>query len=157
MDEGIAREESVAPLSRGHSTTHGRQCDIRLTMPARAENVAVARHVVTALAEALAFPRHVVEDIRLAVTEACTNVVRHAYRGHDGPLELHVIPEGERLEIVVRDEGLGMSPNPASDGPGLGLPLIAAIADAVEIEHEPKLGSKLRMSFTLAGATLQTA
>src|SRR5918992_627110 len=55
--------------------------DIRLTLPARPENVAVVRHVLGALAEALALPPALVDDVRLAVTEACTNVVRHAYEG----------------------------------------------------------------------------
>src|SRR3712207_677573 len=53
--------------------------DVRLTLPARPENVAVVRHVLGAFAEALQLPDPVIEDMRLAVTEACTNVVRHAY------------------------------------------------------------------------------
>lgn len=124
-----------------------RDCDIRLTLPARAENVAVVRHVVGALAEALALPPGTIEDIRLAVTEACTNVVRHAYRGHEGPLEIAIEPTGTELTVVVKDHGLGILPNPSSEGPGLGLPLIAALADRLEIEHAPDRGSRLRMSF----------
>ena len=53
--------------------------DVRLTLPARPENVAVVRHVLGAFAEALQLPEPTIEDMRLAVTEACTNVVRHAY------------------------------------------------------------------------------
>src|SRR5829696_8393964 len=55
--------------------------EIRLTLPARPENVAVVRHVLGALADAVRLAPDLANDMRLAVTEACTNVVRHAYRG----------------------------------------------------------------------------
>ena len=55
------------------------ETDVKLTLPARPENVSVIRHVLGAFAEALRLPDDLVEDLRLAVTEACTNVVRHAY------------------------------------------------------------------------------
>jgi anti-sigma regulatory factor (Ser/Thr protein kinase) len=122
-------------------------CDIRLSLPARAENVALVRQVIGALAEALAFPPKTIEDIRLAVTEACTNVVRHAYRDREGPLEIVIEPSGDRLTVVVGDRGTGIMPNPASDGPGLGLPLIAALADSFDIDHAPHRGSRLSMQF----------
>jgi len=131
--------------------------DIRLTLPARAENVAVVRHVVAALAETLKFPPKLIEDIRLAVTEACTNVVRHAYIGTEGPLDVSIAPHEAGMTIVVADRGRGLQPNPASDGPGLGLPLIAALADDLDIEHGPEAGSRLSMSFRADSGTLQTA
>jgi anti-sigma regulatory factor (Ser/Thr protein kinase) len=147
----LQREQAVRRLS-------AHECDIRLTLPARAENVALVRHVVAALAESLALPPKVVEDIRLAVTEACTNVVRHAYIGSgEGPLDVEVMPDGGCLTIVVSDRGRGLQPNPGSDGPGLGLPLIAALADAVEIEHAPDAGSRLCMSFRAPAGTLHAA
>lgn len=134
-----------------------RECDIRLTLPARPENVAMVRHVIAALAESLAMPPKLVEDIRLAVTEACTNVVRHAYRGEEGPLEVTVEPTRERLTVVVADRGRGISPNPDSEGPGLGLPLIAALADTLEIDHAPMRGSRLCMSFKPGGGHVEAA
>ena len=66
---------SFAP---SHGAT-GTSTDVKLTLPARPENVSVIRHVLGAFAEALRLPDDLVEDLRLAVTEACTNVVRHAY------------------------------------------------------------------------------
>jgi serine/threonine-protein kinase RsbW len=134
-----------------------RECDIRLTMPARAENVVLARHVTAALAEAIGMTRSQVEDIRLAVTEACTNVVRHAYDGTVGPMELQVTPIGSELTIVVRDHGCGIDTQPASAGPGLGMPLIAALADSVEFEREPDNGSRVCMCFRAGEGTLQAA
>jgi len=122
--------------------------DVRLTLPARPENVAVVRHVLGAFAEALQLPDLVIEDMRLAVTEACTNVVRHAYAdGEPGPVEILIRPVGDTLQIVVSDEGRGLGPSPDSSGPGLGLPLIAALTHTLEIEQAPVGGSRLRMSF----------
>jgi serine/threonine-protein kinase RsbW len=122
--------------------------DVRLTLPARPENVAVVRHVLGAFAEALHLPVDVVEDMRLAVTEACTNVVRHAYDGTEpGPLEIVIRPAGDKLDVIVSDRGRGIGPSPDTAGPGLGLPLIAALVHTLEIQHAPRSGSRLAMSF----------
>jgi serine/threonine-protein kinase RsbW len=131
----------------------GRESDIRLTLPARPENVAVVRHVLGALAEALDLPRSLIEDMRLAVTEACTNVVRHAYNGGEGTIDVVVRPKGGELEVIVEDTGRGLGPSPDTSGPGLGLPLIAALADRLEIDRSPSSGSRLVMSFLRARET----
>ena len=121
--------------------------DVRLTLPARPENVAVIRHVLGAFAEALDLPEDVVEDMRLAVTEACTNVVRHAYEGELGMIDIVVRPSGDRLELMVIDHGRGMGNSADTGGPGLGLPLIAALAESVRIEAGSPRGSRLAMLF----------
>lgn len=126
-----------------------RDSDVRLTLPARAESVAVIRHVLGAFVEALQVSPLVVDDMRLAVTEACTNVVRHAYadRGEPGPLEIVMRSEGDTLDVIVTDRGRGLGSSSDTSGPGLGLPLIAAIAQSLEIQHAPRGGSRLAMSF----------
>ena len=122
--------------------------DVRLTLPAHPENVAVIRHVLGAFAEALDLPPDVVEDMRLAVTEACTNVVRHAYKGDEpGPIDVVIRPSGDGLELIVIDHGRGMGPSPDTSGPGLGLALITALADSVKIESGSPRGSRLAMTF----------
>jgi serine/threonine-protein kinase RsbW len=122
--------------------------DVRLSLPARPENVAVVRHVLGGFAEALHLPADVIEDIRLAVTEACTNIVRHAYDPEDpGPIEIVIRPDGDLLDVIVSDRGRGIGPSPDTDGPGLGLPLIAALVHSLEIQHAPRAGSRLAMSF----------
>jgi serine/threonine-protein kinase RsbW len=121
--------------------------DIRLTLPARPENVAVVRHVLGALAAALRLPDPVIEDMCLAVTEACTNVVRHAYDACEGTIDVVVRPKGESLEVVVSDAGRGIGPSPDTEGPGLGLSLIKALTDTLEIERSRDRGSRLIMGF----------
>lgn len=134
-------------LGLGEEAAGGDQ-DVRLTLPARPENVAVVRHVLGAFAEALRLPDAVVEDIRLAVTEACTNVVRHAYEGASpGPIDVVIRPVGDRLEVIVSDVGRGIGSSPDTAGPGLGLPLIAALASTVEIGQGATRGCRLAMSF----------
>jgi serine/threonine-protein kinase RsbW len=125
-----------------------RRSDVRLTLPARPENVAVVRQVLGAFADAHNLARDVVDDMRLAVTEACTNVVRHAYDGlRPGTLEIVIRPEGTLIDVIVSDTGRGMTTSPDTAGPGLGIPLIAALAHKLVIEHSPRAGSRLAMSF----------
>ena len=134
----VAHIEPVEPQSS----------DVRLNLPARPENVAVVRHVLGAFAEALHLPIEVVQDMRLAVTEACTNVVRHAYDGSDpGALEIILRPRDDALDVIVSDHGRGIGPSRDTGGPGLGLPLIAALVDSLEVQHAPHAGSRLAMSF----------
>ena len=125
----------------------GSGSDIRLTLPARPENVGVVRHVVGALSEALDLPPALTDDIRLAVTEACTNVVRHAYHDGDGRIEVLARPEADALQVIVSDSGAGIGPSPDAQGPGFGLGLMSALADRLEIDHAPGKGSRLQMWF----------
>jgi anti-sigma regulatory factor (Ser/Thr protein kinase) len=145
----MGNEISSHPFRTG-GHEEARRSDVRLSLPARPENVAVIRHVLGAFAEALQLEADVVEDMRLAVTEACTNVVRHAYHddnGGPGPIDVVIRPDGDRLELIVSDRGHGMGASPDVRDPGLGLPLIAALAHEVDIQHEPRRGSRLAMSF----------
>src|SRR3954447_19813006 len=124
------------------------ETDVRLTLPARPENVAVIRHVLGAFAEALQLPDSLVEDLRLAGTEACTNVVRHAYApASPGPVEISLRPEDDVVKVVVGDHGRGVGTSADATGPGLGLPLIAAVADEVELEPAPGGRSRVAMTF----------
>ena len=111
--------------------------DIELALPARAANIAVVRHAFGALGEALAVDEQILSNIRLAVTEACTNVVVHAYPdGEEGQLEILATLQEEKLVVVVRDEGPGIGPRPDSPGLGLGLPLIASLTESVQLGRD---------------------
>jgi serine/threonine-protein kinase RsbW len=125
---------------------------VRLSLPAHARNIAVVRRALEAIAEELALPRRLIEDMRLAVTEACTNVVRHAYAAREadaaGALRVDLLPHAEGMQVVVEDRGRGLAPSPDVRGPGLGLPLIAALTSELEVSHGAgDRGSRVAMWF----------
>jgi anti-sigma regulatory factor (Ser/Thr protein kinase) len=122
--------------------------DFRLSLLARPENVAVVRHVLGVLVESMGVHRAVVEDVRLAVTEACTNVVRHAYDETPGPMEVEVNPGDDAVEVVVSDHGRGLAGSRDGGGPHLGMPLMAALADSIEVDQHAGIGSRVAMSFS---------
>jgi serine/threonine-protein kinase RsbW len=124
--------------------------EVVLNMPARAEGVGVVRQALAGLADALAFDAAVLSDMKMAVTEACTNVVVHAYDDEPGELEVSMAAGVDDLTIVVRDHGSGIAPKPARTEPpalGLGLPLIAALSDAFELRGSAGQGTEVRMTF----------
>lgn len=128
--------------------------DVVLTMPARPEGVGVVRQALAGMADALDFDAAVLADMKMAVTEACTNVVVHAYED-EGVLEVELAAEETGLTIVVRDHGSGIQPRPArtsAEPPalGLGLPLIAALSDAFELKGSAGNGTEVRMTFAYA-------
>ena len=123
--------------------------DLVLTLPARAENVAVVRHALGGLGDALDIEDQVLADVKLAVTEACTNVVVHAYPEGDGPMEIAAGVRDGRLLVAVRDEGRGMLPRADSPGLGLGLPLIATLAETLELGRSDDDRTEIRMTFRL--------
>ncbi|MBA2347219.1 MAG: ATP-binding protein [Solirubrobacterales bacterium] len=122
--------------------------DLELSLSASPENVAVVRHVLGGIADALDLGPDLLADVRLAVSEACANAVVHAYpEGAPGLLDLEVSAVAGRLDIVVRDHGSGMMPRADSPGFGVGLPLIASVADTLEFTNRDDGGTEVRMSF----------
>jgi len=123
---------------------------LELKLPARPENVAVVRHAFGGLAEALDIDEQALADIKLAITEACTNVVIHAYDDdEDGALEVDAIVDDRMLTVVIRDSGRGIVPRPDSPGLGLGLPLIATLAETLELGSDGSDQTEVRMTFSL--------
>src|SRR3954452_9354318 len=86
--------------------------EVRLTMPARPEGVAVVRQAIEGMADALDFDASVLADMKMAVSEACTNVVVHAYDEAGGMLEVDIQADDPALTIVVPDPGAGIQPRP---------------------------------------------
>ena len=112
---------------------------VRLRFPARAEYLLLARLAVAEAARRLGLGGRDVADLKLAVTEACSNVVRHAYaEGTPGEIELELVLDDACVELVVEDFGAGSelllpeSAAPSENG-GMGIPLIRAVVDELEI------------------------
>jgi serine/threonine-protein kinase RsbW len=127
--------------------------NVRLDLSNRPENVLLVRETLTGVAESVGLDGSDLSDVRTAVTEACNNVVLHAYAGAEGPLEVEVDVAAGRLEVVVRDRGIGMrveavpqEPSVAAES-GIGLPVIEALTQAVEFTSTPGGGTEVRMRF----------
>ena len=132
---------------------------IRLTIPAKAEYITLCRLALTGIARVRDLSDEVLADLKLALTEAASNSVRHAYRGDAdvGVVEISYNLLPDRLVIEVTDEGEGFDPSAPrgaaeelSEG-GLGIAIIRAIADEVEIGTQPGgKGSRLRFAKQLS-------
>jgi serine/threonine-protein kinase RsbW len=122
-----------------------------LELAAMADNVPLVRHALRGLLEATGAREDRVSDITLAVTEACANAVLHAYAKQGrGNFEVTAsLSEGGELAVVVRDHGSGIAPRVNSPGLGVGLPVMAAIADSLVIDAPPGAGTLVRMTFDL--------
>jgi serine/threonine-protein kinase RsbW len=125
---------------------------VRLTIPARAEYITLVRLALTAIARVRPLPEETLSDLKLALTEACTNSVRHAYQeGRTGVVEVIYQLEPDRLVVEIVDDGEGFKPEDLeltgngdlSEG-GLGIAIIRAVVDEVEIGARETGGSRLR-------------
>lgn len=124
-----------------------------MSLPARAENVAVVRHALAGLAERMGMDEPSLADLKTVVTEACMNVVVHAYAGMDpGPLEIEAQGDADGLAVVIRDHGMGIRPRPDVERPSLriGLTLIAALSSSFEIKGGADKGTEICMHVPLA-------
>jgi len=121
-------------------------------LPALPESIAPLRHAVLGFASDSGASERQREDIALAVSEALSNAVVHAYVGRDSPglLAVNARLRGRWLEVVVCDEGVGMLPRTDSPGLGLGLALIARVTEELELESLDAIpGVRVRMKFAI--------
>jgi anti-sigma regulatory factor (Ser/Thr protein kinase) len=121
-------------------------------VPAVPIEVARIRREVLALAEAHRIAAGRRDDIALAVSEACANVVMHAYRDAPtpGPLTVEAYRENGEFVVIVSDEGSGIAPRADSPGLGLGLALISRLARRLELGSNAPAGARLTMAFAAA-------
>jgi serine/threonine-protein kinase RsbW len=125
---------------------------VRLRVPARAEYVALARLALSGLADIVALPEELLADLKLALTEAVSNSVRHAYADGGGFVSVAYELGRNTLAVEVEDDGRGFDPDrpPALEGEeltegGLGIAIIRTIADEFELHSQPGVrGSRLR-------------
>ena len=117
---------------------------LELSLSAESESVAKARHAAAEFARTHGADP---DDIALAISEAVSNAVLHAFRGVDtGRIDVRGFQDGDSLVLSVSDDGVGVTPNPDSPGLGLGLALIGSLSEGVELRKEGR-GTTLVMRF----------
>ncbi len=126
---------------------------LQMRLPAEAENVAVVRHALAGMAEEIGMDEAGVADLKTVVTEACMNVVVHAYPDGTGPLVVDAEPDSDGLTVIVSDSGSGISPqaDPERTSLKLGLSLIAALSASFSISGGLGRGTEVTMRLPLRG------
>src|SRR5580765_6438270 len=125
------------------SNSDGEPYAVRLCIPAKPEYIALGRLALTGIERFRPFPDGVLGDMKLALTEACTNSVQHAYDGGEGIVEIVYELHADRLVVEVADSGEGFEhdvarPDEEADElveGGLGIAIIEALADELEISR----------------------
>ena len=147
VDETFGNPSSV---SEGPQPPHLNMREVRLTIPARAEYVLLGRLALSGVTRMRPLDEETINDLKLAVTEACTNSVRHAYRENGGIVDIVYELHDDRLVVEVSDDGAGFDPNrlveagELTEG-GLGIAIIRAVVDEFEVgERQDGRGSRLR-------------
>jgi serine/threonine-protein kinase RsbW len=143
--------------------------NVRLQLLNTPENVVLVREMLTGVAEALGVGESDLNDIRTAVTEACNNVVLHAYGGEPGPMDVDVQVGSRVLGVLVRDRGVGIGSRPDGDrdgnrdgdgngdlsSAGIGLHVIETLAHEVEFEQSAGGGTEVQMLFAVPVEALE--
>jgi anti-sigma regulatory factor (Ser/Thr protein kinase) len=125
---------------------------LEIRLPANADQIPVARRAVADFCELYGLPAPLVDDVKLVVTEACTNVVLHAYEGVEraGMFEVRAHVEPGALLLTVSDQGRGIGASSVNRGLGLGLRLALQLAGGVQTrEGAGGLGTRLTMRFAV--------
>jgi anti-sigma regulatory factor (Ser/Thr protein kinase) len=154
VSDGVGTQSSGRPGPLGESDDDV-QPEVRLLLPALPANVALVRQALAGLTDELGVDPARAADMKIALTEACTNVVVHAYGEEAGPLEVTMAIEHGRLVLGVRDHGSGLHPLPGRDEGtplGFGLALIASLSDELGLVGG-RHGTDVRIAFALAGGS----
>jgi serine/threonine-protein kinase RsbW len=125
--------------------------ELKLSLPARSENLKTVRQAVSEFAASLGVAEETLADLRLAVNEACSNVVRHAYDGDEGDMEVEARPIGGCLLVTVQDQGHGFSGTSSDPGAGLGLQVATALSGSFAIQQNAP-GTEVRLVFPIGRA-----
>jgi serine/threonine-protein kinase RsbW len=128
---------------------------VKIDIPAKAEYVVLGRLALAGVLRTGGFSEDAVADLKLALTEACSNSVRHAYDHDDGQVHLGFTMYADRITIEVRDEGAGFHEDdddcpecrgmigfPLAEG-GMGISIIRAVVDEFDLRQADGGGTVL--------------
>lgn len=122
--------------------------ELRITLPARGDSLALLRHVLRGFRDGYAIPTDHMDDVVLAVSEAAANSTLHAYDRRLGTVTVFARVEAGVLRILVRDHGIGIAPEEHMPVPGHGLSLMTHVSSTLEIVGSPA-GTDVLMTFPL--------
>lgn len=121
---------------------------VHLELTSRPEAARLVRSMSSAAGEALGFDPELLSDVNTAVSEACNNVIQHAYGEKPGPFSVDFALTPAGLEVLIRDWGCGIrDATPERDGLKVGLALMSAVADRAEFVRVPEGGTEVRLRF----------
>jgi serine/threonine-protein kinase RsbW len=122
--------------------------NVRVELDSRPESLTLVRGMLAGVGELLGFDPELLDDLKTAVSEACNNVVLHAYGEEPGPLAVALQIDDGGVEVTVRDRGSGIQyVAPSDDRMGVGLAVISALADRAEFLRATGGGTEVRMAF----------
>jgi anti-sigma regulatory factor (Ser/Thr protein kinase) len=123
---------------------------VTLELESRPETLTLVRGMLAGVAELLSMDHELLDDLKTAVSEACNNVALHAYPGAIGSLSVLLSSTPDAIEVVVRDQGLGITEQAALDDrvQGVGLQVIRALSAQAEFRALPQGGTEVWMLFS---------
>jgi anti-sigma regulatory factor (Ser/Thr protein kinase) len=124
---------------------------LREAYPAIPSSVPAARHAIAECAAQAGARGDQLDAIRLASSEALTNVVQYAYRSRTGHIYVTARAAGGEFWVLISDNGCGIHAGSDSAGLGLGLALISQVADGLSVVQRSTGGTELRLRFVLRG------
>ena len=131
---------------------------VRLSFPAKPDYLLLARLALSGIGRTTPVSDELLADLKLAITEACGNCVRHAYPEGDGDVSVAIALDGDALEMIVEDQGVGLRPEAPAHGSsagesGMGMSIIRTVVDELEISSGADgRGTIVRMTTRLAAA-----
>lgn len=133
---------------------------VRLSFPAKPDYLLLARLALSGIGRSAPVSDELLADLKLAITEACGNSVRHAYPDGEGDVTVSYLFDGEAIEMTVEDQGVGLPSGAATSGPspggdsGMGMSIIRTIVDDVELGAGPEgRGTVVRMTKRFSAPT----
>ena len=125
---------------------------VRLDLESKPQTLTIVRGMLAGVAEQLEIDPELLDDLKTAASEACNNVVLHAYGGEPGPMGVRLFIDEQRIRVAVEDQGVGLPDSVADRAEGIGLSVIRALADEVNLRASPQGGALVQMDFALQRA-----
>jgi serine/threonine-protein kinase RsbW len=133
------------------STVTGQAPIVGLHVQSRPQSLTLVRGMLSGVAEQLAMDPELLDDLKTSVSEACNNVVLHAYHGEPGPMDIQLFIDEDSIRVSVQDRGIGLSDSPgaiANDGAGgLGVSVMQALARDFQLRRREGGGTEVVLRF----------